>query len=145
MLIKLLVNFETITLEQLKEFEIPFTFDCLYTGIIHGLATWFDIQLSGYILSTAPQLERTHWHQCRLLLKEPLAVNAGQRLNGRLTFKVNSMRSYDLELHFITEANILRKGHYCLHEQNYYFDQPVLPEGTKPEAFGLYSSEESKK
>lgn len=63
------IDFETVTMEALKEFVIPFSFVASYTGLMHGMASWFDIDLAGHTLSTAPNLERTHWHQVRLLLK----------------------------------------------------------------------------
>jgi histone-arginine methyltransferase CARM1 len=115
-----LIDFEKTTMEALKEFVIPFAFVASYTGLMHGIASWFDIDLAGYTLSTAPHLERTHWHQVRLLIKgvffsiiryatrrsynyctEPLAVNAGQTVRGWLHFVVNSMRSYNITLELV--------------------------------------------
>lgn len=50
---------------------------------------------SGY-MSTSPYCTPTHWQQARLLFPEPLAVNRGQRLVGKMTFVVNENRSYNI-------------------------------------------------
>ncbi len=55
-------------MENLKTFTIPFTWSFPYTGVVHGIAGWFDIDLAGFNLSTAPSAERTHWQQVRFLL-----------------------------------------------------------------------------
>ena len=49
-------------------------------------------------LSTSPESPGTHWYQCRLLLKEPLAVNKGQSVSGELKFVANESFSYDIDL-----------------------------------------------
>lgn len=87
-----------MSIDELKEFIIPFSWTMSFTGVIHGIASWFDITLGDRVLSTSPHLERTHWHQIRLLIKDPLAVNVGDVVNGQIHFKVNSMRSYDINL-----------------------------------------------
>lgn len=52
------------------------------TALLHGLGCWFDLTFSGsesvVVLSTSPEAPQTHWYQCRLMLQEPLAVNATQ-------------------------------------------------------------------
>lgn len=58
----------------------------VYIALMHGFAGWFDIAFLGssenIILSTSPESPGTHWYQCRLLFKEPLAVNKGQYISG---------------------------------------------------------------
>jgi histone-arginine methyltransferase CARM1 len=83
-------------LKDLQDFVIPISWTFSFTGIVHGIAGWFDIDLGGHTLSTAPNAERTHWQQVRFLLKEPLAVNAFDVVKGWMRLKVNSMRSYDV-------------------------------------------------
>jgi histone-arginine methyltransferase CARM1 len=63
------VDFRTITTKEIQDILIPFTWVAQYTGLVHGIGCWFDINLGGYILSTAPHAEKTHWHQVRLMLK----------------------------------------------------------------------------
>ena len=126
-----------MSIDELKEFIIPFSWMIPYTGILHGVASWFDITLGDRVLSTCPNLERTHWHQIRLLLREPLAVNSGSIIDGQIHFKVNNMRSYNINLELKNGENI-RKGTYYLHEQTYFFDTPNLQADLKPEMVGLY-------
>jgi hypothetical protein len=53
---------------------------------MHGFAGWFDLDFCGSTetvhFSTAPECPGTHWYQCRLLFREPLAVNRGQTVTG---------------------------------------------------------------
>jgi histone-arginine methyltransferase CARM1 len=132
-------DFQTMSIDELKEFVIPFSWTMTYTGIIHGLASWFDITLGDRVLSTSPHLERTHWHQIRLIIKEPVAVNIGDVVHGNIHFKVNNMRSYDINLK-IQMGNIVRTGKYLLHEQSYYFDAPNYQGDVTPEQMGLYEN-----
>ncbi|CAJ0903748.1 15660_t:CDS:2 [Entrophospora sp. SA101] len=100
-----------VTLEELQDLTIPFYWQASYTGIIHGIAGWFDLYFtpppfvipqSGQIfMSTSPTSERTHWQQVRFLLKEPLAVNAGQTIQGWMRCVVNDMRSYTIEIEIL--------------------------------------------
>ena len=45
-----------------------------------------------------PSSPGTHWYQCRLLLREPLAVNARQTLVGSMRMVANKSYSYDISL-----------------------------------------------
>ena len=69
---------------------------------MHGLAGWFDIDFLGtqevVTLSTAPECPGTHWYQCRLLLAEPIAVNRGQVVVGKLHFQANASFSYYVDM-----------------------------------------------
>ena len=71
-------------------------------AILHGIAGWFDVSFDGsqskVVLSTGPHAPGTHWYQCRLLLPQPIAVNAGQSVSGVLNFKANEHYSYDIEM-----------------------------------------------
>lgn len=156
-----LIDFNTITINELKSFRVPFSWDVKYTGIMHGIASWFDLffnapasvpaeRRTDIVMSTGPHAERTHWQQARLLLNEPLAVNAGQVVRGWLNFHVNTMRSYDLSgfLELLTQSPsgepivvATRTGEWGLQEQTYNYSY-LGPMGGdfKPEQLGLYES-----
>ncbi|KAJ3377939.1 hypothetical protein HDU92_007800, partial [Lobulomyces angularis] len=91
-----MVDFQTISSSQLKDFTIPIDWKFPFTGLVHGIAGWFDIDLGGVILSTAPSAERTHWQQVRFLFQEPLAVNAYENIHGWMRLIVNDNRSYHI-------------------------------------------------
>jgi histone-arginine methyltransferase CARM1 len=118
--------FYSITKADLQNFEIKLEFEVAATGICHGLAGWFDVEFAGsngqvIDLSTAPDKERTHWHQVRFLFRNPLALNRGQRLNGLATFKVNDQRSYDIDVELAVEgADVSARQSFALHDQQYW-------------------------
>ncbi|KAI8070061.1 S-adenosyl-L-methionine-dependent methyltransferase [Gongronella butleri] len=113
------VDFSTVTVEELKDMTLPIHWTTDYTGIMHGVAGWFDLtfaappydastlaqlsdeqkaQLAGTTIemSTSPSADRTHWQQARFLFREPLAVNATQQIYGWMRCVVNEMRSYTI-------------------------------------------------
>lgn len=96
------IDFEKDEPESLHSMDLPFDFVVSKTGICHGLALWFDVAFDGTtfksVLSTAPGQPGTHWYQCRLLLKDPIAVNAKQRISGNLHMEANARYSYNLTL-----------------------------------------------
>ncbi|KAJ3057446.1 hypothetical protein HK097_006374 [Rhizophlyctis rosea] len=159
------VDFRTITIADLQDIIIPFEWEVPFTGLIHGIAGWFDINLGGFMLSTSPSAERTHWQQVRFLLKEPLAVNAYETIRGWMRLTVNSQRSYDVVAEIVTGKEALladpktttiqsketeeidprltpggsgrRQGKWALHEQCYWYDTGV--DYTRPEFLAMYS------
>ncbi|OBZ82277.1 putative histone-arginine methyltransferase 1.4 [Choanephora cucurbitarum] len=173
------VDFSTVTLNQLQDMTIPFSWPAQYTGLMHGVAGWFDLvfapppydqpnpeDLGTTIeMSTGPAAERTHWQQVRFLFKEPLAVNAGQKLRGWMRCIVNDMRSYTIfveitasnsevlsdprEINRETFATIstedrpfVRRGVWELHEQTYNYNYtPGMMPDHKPEYSCLYEPE----
>jgi histone-arginine methyltransferase CARM1 len=96
------IDFEKDEPESLHSIDLPFEFAVSRTAICHGLAVWFDVSFDGstvkHVLSTAPSSPGTHWYQCRLLLKDPIAVNAKQRVVGNLHMAANTRYSYNLTL-----------------------------------------------
>ena len=87
---------------DLARIAIPFSFTASRTALCHGLAAWFDVAFRGsteeVVLRTGPSAPGTHWYQVRILLREPIAVNAGQRLAGSLLCSANARYSYDCAL-----------------------------------------------
>lgn len=58
--------------------------------------THLDPSVSSTYMTTSPYATPTHWQQVRFLLREPLAVNKGQKLVGTMLCEVNQYRSYTL-------------------------------------------------
>jgi len=95
-------DFTTVTLESLQHIEIPFEFVINQPCLVHGMAGWFDALFEGtnsrVVLSTAPWNPGTHWYQIRFLIETPLAVNAGQCIEGVLKMDANDLQSYYVSL-----------------------------------------------
>jgi histone-arginine methyltransferase CARM1 len=73
--------------------DIPLEFHALQSGLVHGLAFWFDVAFFGSStsvwLSTAPTEPLTHWYQVRCLLETPIFVKQGQLLTGTVLLLAN--------------------------------------------------------
>ncbi|EIE75656.1 hypothetical protein RO3G_00360 [Rhizopus delemar RA 99-880] len=173
------VDFSTVTIQELQDITMPFNWTAQYTGLMHGIAGWFDLIFAPppydqeeavdadttIEMSTGPAAERTHWQQVRFLFKEPLAVNAGQKIRGWMRCIVNDMRSYTIYVEATTsdsqtlsdpsKANkdesfkellndmpLLRRGIWELHEQtyNYSYSPGMMPDHL-PEYSCLYKPE----
>ncbi|KAJ1958717.1 hypothetical protein EC988_000122 [Linderina pennispora] len=166
------VDFHSVTIDELKEFTIPICWTIKYTGIMHGVAGWFDLGFvppmtslhpgtlpSATYMSTSPASPATHWQQVRMLLQQPLAVNAGQVVRGQVHMKVNDQRSYDITATLVvldaaesaalsdTQALLAAKDQqsrartavWLLHDQIYNYSYTGDPaEAVKPEAANMY-------
>ena len=147
--------FWTMPSSQLQRFTVPLRFVAHSTGILHGIACWFDTRFVGpdarlaSLLSTAPDAEGTHWYQTRFLFPRPLAINQGQVLMGTIEFRANPSRSYDIGLSMHLEGTEIRVDNcnqairYRLQDQ-VYWNLANLSTGNsvnlQPEQFGIYST-----
>lgn len=138
---------EEVDSESLKEIVIPFNFEMKFTGIVHGIAGWFDVTFPSRSevddadqikLETGPQFPRTHWQQCRFFFRKPIAVNSGQRLEGVYAMHVNDDRSYNVNI--IGSVNEIKfEDNFALHEQQYFNLSPVeYPAEVPSEYYNLY-------
>merc|ERR1712223_1476636 len=96
------IDFQTADESDLHRIEIPLEFHMLSSGMVHGLAFWFDVAFIGtgatVWLSTAPTEALTHWYQVRCLLQTPILVKQGQVLTGRVLMAANMKQSYDVTI-----------------------------------------------
>uniref|UniRef100_A0A4W4ECR1 Histone-arginine methyltransferase CARM1 n=1 Tax=Electrophorus electricus TaxID=8005 RepID=A0A4W4ECR1_ELEEL len=100
--VKYTVNFLEAKEEDLYKLEIPFKFHMMHSGLVHGLAFWFDVAFMGSVmtvwLSTAPTEPLTHWYQVRCLLQSPLFAKAGDTMSGTALLIANKRQSYDISI-----------------------------------------------
>uniref|UniRef100_A0A8C7L4U2 Histone-arginine methyltransferase CARM1 n=1 Tax=Oncorhynchus kisutch TaxID=8019 RepID=A0A8C7L4U2_ONCKI len=100
--VKYTVNFLDAKEGDLHRMEIPFKFHMMTSGLVHGLAFWFDVAFIGSAvtvwLSTSPTEPLTHWYQVRCLLQSPLFTKAGDTLSGTATLIANKRQSYDISM-----------------------------------------------
>lgn len=132
-------DFKTISVESLQNIEIPFSFEINQPCLVHGIAGWFDALFEGTdqttTLSTAPWCPGTHWYQIRFLLETPLAINAGQRIEGWLKMEANNLQSYYIRIHMgIEGTSIFSDAHRIdLKDPEYRFftsTNTYVPPGT---------------
>lgn len=121
-------DFESLTVKQLRAFEIHLDFIATKTAIVHGLGCWFDANFLGaterLTLSTGPNSPGTHWYQCRLLFRHPIAVNATQRLVGKMSATVNDRLSYDLDVCLTLDGTAIQTQQTIrLDDQMYHYLQ----------------------
>jgi histone-arginine methyltransferase CARM1 len=136
-------DFATMRSADFCEFTIPFDFVVDATGLVHGIAAWFDVLFDGSktkrVLSTSPDHDLTHWYQVRYLLPYPIAVNRGQRLTGQLQAHANDQRSVDLQITVKLEgADLVLQQEVSLQDQQYWNLGGNNNVGAK-ESMGIYS------
>ena len=124
----------------LKDIEIPFNFVSKYTGIIHGIAGWFNVSfLNEMNLETGPNHPRTHWQQCRFFFRKPVAINCGQGFSGSLKMTANEERSYNVLIEGKLNEEVRTTGEvFALHEQQYFNLNPVEYPELPSEYYNLY-------
>eukprot|EP00096_Caligus_rogercresseyi_P001762 TRINITY_DN1297_c0_g1_i4.p1 TRINITY_DN1297_c0_g1~~TRINITY_DN1297_c0_g1_i4.p1 ORF type:complete len:494 (-),score=176.30 TRINITY_DN1297_c0_g1_i4:2117-3598(-) len=97
-----IIDFSKSEESDLYRIDIPLEFHILQSGMIHGLAFWFDVAFIGsgatVWLSTAPTEPLTHWYQVRCLLETPIFAKQGQMVTGRVLMVANNKQSYDVTI-----------------------------------------------
>ena len=128
--------------EVLKEILIQFEFLMEFTGVIHGLAGWFNVTFpkvdgTSFILETGPENTRTHWQQCRFFFRKPIGVNHGQLFKGALKMKINEERSYNVVIEGkVNDVEVMEA--FALHEQQYFNLSPTEYPELSSECYNLY-------
>ncbi|XP_066507298.1 histone-arginine methyltransferase CARM1 isoform X3 [Hoplias malabaricus] len=112
--VKYTINFLESKEEDLHRMEIPFMFKLLQSGLVHGLAFWFDVAFVGsrmtVWLSTAPHEPLSHWYQVRCLLQTPLFAKMGQTLSGQVLLIANKRQSYDIHITAVVDESGFKSG-----------------------------------
>ncbi|XP_069623232.1 histone-arginine methyltransferase CARM1 isoform X4 [Ranitomeya imitator] len=131
--VKYTVNFLDAKETDLHRIEIPFSFHMMHSGLVHGLAFWFDVAFIGSImtvwLSTAPTEPLTHWYQVRCLLQSPLFTKAGDTLSGTVMLIANKRQSYDISI--VAQVDQTgSKSSNLLDLKNPFFSTPSPPPGS---------------
>lgn len=123
-----LVDFEQDEPESLSRVTIPLSFHATKTALCHGLACWFDVDFLGtdahVRLDTGPSAPGTHWYQCRLMLREPLAVNKTQEIKGVLDMVAHEKYSYAVTLRLeLAGTTFVSEQKMNLQDQQYHYLQ----------------------
>ncbi|XP_067839385.1 histone-arginine methyltransferase CARM1 [Heptranchias perlo] len=112
--VKYTVNFLEAKEDDLHRMEIPFVFRILQSGLVHGLAFWFDVAFVGsqktVWLSTSPAEPLTHWYQVRCLLQTPLFAKEGETFSGKVLLVANKRQSYDIHIMAMVDQTGFKSG-----------------------------------
>jgi len=97
---------------------------------MHGLVCWFDVDFAGddlvVTLSTGPHSEGTHWYQSRFMMKEPIAVNAGQVVEGHLLMDAHDKYSYNCTIEAsIKDTPVKQTAKVNMQDQHYAYMNPT--------------------
>ncbi|XP_062334147.1 histone-arginine methyltransferase CARM1 [Osmerus eperlanus] len=118
------ISFTETKEKDLLRMEIPFVFPLLQSGLVHGIAFWFDVAFVGskatVWLSTSPSEPLTHWYQVRCLLQTPLFAKMGQTLSGTVLLTANMRQSYDIDISAVVDQSGFRSGN-SLDLKNLFF------------------------
>jgi histone-arginine methyltransferase CARM1 len=111
-------DFKTMTLEELDCIPVACEWTPSRTTLIHGVIGWFNVTLGAdkhvVNLNTGPLDEWTHWNQGRVTVREPLAVNRGQKLVGEFNMRNNEFMSYDVTLKLsLPGTDVTRENPNC--------------------------------
>ncbi|MBW1914820.1 MAG: methyltransferase domain-containing protein [Deltaproteobacteria bacterium] len=139
-------NFLTVAPKDYAQFKIELNFTATSTGLMHGLAGWFDVHFEGtsYLghLSTAPSSPATHWLQIRFLFEQPIAMNIGQKFSGTVSMTANNGRSYNMSLEGkLEDTDISIKQDFYLQNHQYWWHSSSKSEDAEPnpENYGLHT------
>jgi len=70
-------------------------------GLIHGVAGWFSVTLSGGIkINTAPDKPTTHWKQAFFPFQNPVRVIAGDVLDWKVKVNEKELNSDDTRISY---------------------------------------------
>jgi protein arginine N-methyltransferase 1 len=106
--------------EQL-DFESEFELNFIRDDYFHALVAYFDVEFSKthtrLMFSTGPKCHYTHWKQTVFYLQEPVPVNAGESVKGKISVKRNAKNPRDLDIqitHYIEGKTQPRTQQYRL-------------------------------
>ena len=126
------IDLKTITLNELEKFAIELNFDAVRNGQIHGIGVWFELQLINHPvlmltskIASGPSNNESQWYTCRYILPKPIAVSAGMKVEGAMSFNANEKHgSYNVVVNLRAD-NGIRSSHAF--PMNHYITHPMTP------------------
>lgn len=95
------IDIYTVTKEQL-DFKSDFNLTFKRDDYCHALVAYFSVEFSKCHtktgLSTGPDSQYTHWKQTVFYLDEPITVNHGEQLKGRIEVARNKVNPRDIDI-----------------------------------------------
>lgn len=104
---------------EVSAFESPFVLAVSREASCTALCVHFDIGFengleSPVFFSTGPKATPTHWKQTYFFLEHPLAVEAGDVIEGKLSAKksADNPRHWEVEISYRTGTGIMHSQRY---------------------------------
>ncbi|KNH05275.1 arginine N-methyltransferase [Perkinsela sp. CCAP 1560/4] len=88
-------------------FDMPFTLRAKKQQVMHGICGHFDTLFDlhdSVLLTTSPYGTQTHWKQTVFYLAEPISLQAGNVVSGRLSCRPNARNHRDLDIHICMDV-----------------------------------------
>ena len=104
------LDMNTLEVSELEMWSCDVSFEVETSGILHGFGSWFDVEFhsptSGertpkpVVLSTSPDVPKTHWKNAIFMLDKPLQVKVGDFIAVTIKVQRNEDFRRHMSIHF---------------------------------------------
>lgn len=111
-------DLKTVTIGDIQNISQTLTFTLTKPGLVHGFASWFDVEFKGPIaktpsqstkivtLSTSPSARETHWKQTIIFLPASLTLEEGDQITSAIDLcqDETNKRHYNISIEILGEG-----------------------------------------
>jgi hypothetical protein len=107
------LDLHTVTEADLGRFERSFSFELPAGRLFGGFVSWFECEFgeAGWLLSTGPAEECTHWRQTAFHFRQPIASEGGLTVDGSMVVERHEAytRGYNVTFDVKTSPGFRRR------------------------------------
>lgn len=111
-------DLKTVTISDIQNISQTLTFTLTKPGLVHGFASWFDVEFKGPIaktpsqstkivtLSTCPSARETHWKQTVIFLPASMTLEEGDQITSSIDLcqDETNKRHYNISIEILGEG-----------------------------------------